>query len=271
MIEGPVNTAPFVAQRNPITGDVIFEIPLSGPELALALGVVLAASAVTGLVGFGMGMVVSPILLLVLDPQSVVTTINSLSILVLAMVGVRARHDLPVARVLPLALAGLLAVPIGVLILSTASPGPMRIAIASLVLVLAIPSVLRVQRPLPWARVLGPLIGFLGAMMVTGMGVGVPLVALFLVNQGWSARSIRASIAVYYLFVGLEAVVLYAATGLYTLERLSLTLALAPGAVLGFGLASLLMRRINDRVLRYIVMVVIIAASLGLLLRELAG
>ena len=244
---------------------------LSAPELGLALIVVLAGSTVMGLVGFGIGMVVSPVLLLLIEPQSVVTTINSLSALLLTPVLFQSRRDVPVRDVLPMTLAGLLAVPIGVLILSSASPGIMRMTIAAIILTLAVPNALNIRRPLPQTRMISPLFGFLGSMLVTGLGVGVPLVALFLVNQGWSGREIRASIAFYYLIVAIAAVILYTATGLYTIERAWVFLRLAPAALLGYGLASLLVRQMDDRVLRYVVLAVIIASSLALLGREVLG
>ena len=66
---------------------------LSGPELAFAMGAVFLSSAVAGLVGFGMGMMLSPMLLLVLDPPPVVLAVNTLSFVGLAMIGVKGRGE----------------------------------------------------------------------------------------------------------------------------------------------------------------------------------
>ena len=242
---------------------------LSGWELPVALFIVLVAAMLMGLVSFGFGMVTSPILLLLIAPQSVVIAINSLSALTLILVLFQTRREIPVARTLPLAFSGLAAAPLGVFILSSASPGPLRVAIACIILCLAIPSALNLQRPLPQARLVAPVIGFLGAMLVTGLGVGIPLVALFLVNQRWPGRTIRASIALYYLVVATEAIVLYIVTGLFTAERAWLVLKLAPAVLIGFMIATRLVRRMDDRVLRHVVLGVIIAASLALLGREL--
>ena len=244
---------------------------LAGSELVVALFIVLLAATLMGLVSFGFGMVTSPILLLLMAPQSVVIAINSLSAITLSLVLYQTRRDVPVARTLPLAISGLAGAPLGVFILSSASPGPLRVAIASIILCLAIPSVLNFQRPLPLARLVAPAVGFLAAMLVTGLGVGIPLVALFLVNQKWSGRTIRASIAMYYLMVATEAIILYIATGLFTIERAWLVVELTPppAALLGFGLATLLVRRMEDTALRHVVLGVIIVASTTLLGREL--
>ena len=245
---------------------------LAAPALGIALVAVFMASIITGLVSFGVGMVLSPILLLMLEPQSVVTIINSVSVIVLAMVTLQTRRDIPPKQdMLPLIVSGLVAVPVGVLILSSASPGSLRIIIASLILILAIPSTLRIQRPFPNTNRVSPIFGFVGSMLLAGTGVGPPLVALFLVNQGWSGRSIRATIAFYYLIIASFSIILYAVTGLFTLERVWQVLPLIPAVFAGFGLASLIVHRINDRVLRRVVLAVIIVASATLLGRELLG
>ena len=245
---------------------------ISGLEVFIAIVVIVAGGLVMGLVSIGIGMVVSPVLLLMLDPQSVVITINSVAIPILALVLLQTRRDIPPIRtVIPLSLAGLLAVPIGVLILSSVSSGALRLIIGCIILCLAIPSAFRIERPLPHTNVLTPVFGFVGSLLVTGTGVGPPLVALFMLNQGWAGRTIRASIALYYLPIAALATALYAATGLFTLERVWLILALTPAGILGFSMASLLVERMNDEVLRRVILAVVIAASIALLSREVAG
>ncbi len=244
---------------------------LSGGALALALMVVLAGSMVMGLVSFGLGMVLSPPLLLIMDPQSVVVTINSLTIPILAIVLLRTRRQLPLKDALPMAMAGVAGVPVGVLILDSVSPGILRIAIAVLILLLLVPIVLNMERPISRSRLTTPFFGFLGALLVTGMGVGTPLVVLYLVNQKWAASTIRASIAFYSLVVALVAAGLYAAMGFYTADRVDTVLKLVPMVVFGVVVASFLAHHIDDRKLRQVVLVVVALASIALLAREAAG
>ena len=244
---------------------------LSGPELAAALGIVLVGSMVMGLAGFGMGMVISPVLLLFMEPQAVVTTIVGLSILTLGLVRLRSRQDIEGHTVVPLIVGGLAAVPPAVLVLNSASPGVLRVTIAVIILCLAVASILDVQKPLPRNRAVGPVVGFAGSMLTTSLGVGMPVVALFLVNQGLTARAVRASMAAYYLVVAAVAFTLYGIIGLLSAERLLLLAEMAPVVLVGFTVASKLVDHTNDKVLRRIVLVVIVVSSVTLLGRELAG
>lgn len=244
---------------------------LSGLELVLALLVVLAGSLVMGLVSFGLGMVLSPILLLFLEPRTVVISINSLTVPILALVLFQGRHLLPLRQVLPMAIAGIIGVPVGVLILDSASPAGLRIAIAIVILILVVPTALNVQLPFKRTGITSPIFGFLGAMLVTGMGVGTPLVVLYLVNQKWPASTIRASIAFFSLMVAITAVTIYGFSGMYTEERVKLIFQLVPMVLLGVGVASILVRHVDDRRLRQAVLIVVVAASIGLLGKEVVG
>ena len=244
---------------------------LSGPELAAALGIVLLGSMVMGLAGFGMGMVISPVLLLFMEPQSVVITIVGLSIMALGLVRFQTREDIEGRTVVPLTIGGLAAVVPAVLVLNSASPGVLRITIAVIILSLAVASILDIRKPLPQNRAVGPVFGFAGSMLTTSLGVGMPVVALFLVNQGLTARAVRASMAAYYLVVATVAFIIYGIIGLLSAERLLLLAEMVPVVLVGFAVASKLVDRTNDRVLRRIVLVVIVASSVTLLGRELAG
>lgn len=263
----------FVLEWNtdpvPVLREII-EAPrlLSALEFVLSILVIVFGSTVMSLVSFGLGMVLSPFLLFMLDPVSVVMTINTLTVLILGITLARSRQDVSIKDVTPLALGGLFGAPVGVFILSSADSGVLRVAIAGIILALVIPSALRVQRPFSRPNLISPLVGFSGSMLVTGMGVGTPLVVLYLVNQALPVRKIRASIALYSTVVAIAAIILYAVTGLYTMERVWLILRFIPAVLLGVALATVLGQRIDDRMLRRLILAVVIVASLALLGRE---
>ena len=111
--------------------------------------------------------------------------------------------------------------------------------------------------------------GFGGAALVTGLGVGIPIVAWHLFNQGMGARKIRVTIAVYYSTVAVFAIFLYVIFGIYTGERWLLNLMLLPATLAGFWVASRLVGRMKESMLRFAVVAVIIISGLTLLIREL--
>ena len=95
------------------------------------------------------------------------------------------------------------------------------------------------------------------------------MLVLFLLTRGWSRHAMRGALSFYFLLVEGMAVVGYGASGMFTPERVSLILAVIVPVLLGFGLATLLVRRMNEQLFQHAVVVVIIATSLVVLGREL--
>ena len=94
---------------------------------------------------------------------------------------------------------------------------------------------------------------------------------LFLLTRTWSRDAFRGGLSLYFLAVGLVGVVGYGVAGLYTQERIALILITIVPVLAGFGLATLLVRRMNERVFRRAVILVIITTSVMVLTREALG
>ena len=69
----------------------------------------------------------------------------------------------------------------------------------------------------------------------------------------------------------LLAVALFAFTGLYTRETLINTGMLLPALLVGFGIANLLVGRLNEQAFRYVVILLVVLSGSVLLGRELLG
>ena len=241
---------------------------LSGFELLIALITVFVGATVMGTVSFGLGLVVAPILLLFLAPQPVVVIVNSVIAILLAMVLFQTRRHLDLRLVGGMTLGGLAAVPIGVFFLRSADPAMLRITIGVVILILGGLSLFKVEIPLTQRRFSGPLFGFLASLSVTTLSIGGPLAAIYVISQRWTSNTMRASLAFFFLLADVLAFVLYAAVGLVNVETLVNIGLLAPGILAGFGLATLIAKRINEAVFRYVTIAVIITGGAALLVRE---
>ena len=243
---------------------------LSGSELLFSFLIVAAASTVIGTVGFGFSLVAAPVLLLYLEPQQVVVVANGLIALLMIMVLLRTWKNLEFKTSLGLVLGGMVATPIGVLVLNSASPATLRITIAIVIIFLGLVSLKNVQSPFSRSKAAGPVFGFLTSLAVTTIAIGGPLGAIYAISQRWKPDMIRAALALFFLSSDLVAFPLYAATGLVEKNTLFNIGLLIPGLVIGFCLARVIIHRINERVFRYVVVAVIILAGSATLIRELS-
>ena len=237
-------------------------------QLIVAASASFAGSTVLSAVGFGIGMVAVPILLLVLEPQTTVVMLNTVSIPLLLLIVWQGRSYLNIREMLPIALAGLVGALIGVFVLVTANESVLRISIVALILILTVVTAFNFQGTVPKPWLVGPLAGFLSALMLSALSIGGPLLVLFVLTRNWHRHTIRASMSLYFLFIMTTSVVGYAAGNLFTSER-ALLIAVAIGPVLlGFWVGSKLAYSMNERVFRIASIAVIIATSLLVLGRE---
>ncbi|MBM3935029.1 MAG: sulfite exporter TauE/SafE family protein [SAR202 cluster bacterium] len=240
-------------------------IPLVVTVAAVFIGSVLASA-----VGFGIGMVGMPIILLVLAPQTAVIMVNTMALGLEAGILSRSWKHVRVRSTLPLVLAGLAGAPIGVFILANVSAGRLRIGISSLIILLALVLVFSSRRDfrVPVSQILGPILAFSVGVMGPALGVGGPLIAILLLARNWNKQEVRANLV--FCFIGIDAVSFlgYAASGLFTLERVVLILFAIPAMLLGLKVGSALLTRMNEQLFRRVTMAIIISTSLLVLGRE---
>ncbi len=243
---------------------------LSGLELLIALAAVAVGATIMGTVSFGMGLVVAPVLLLFLAPQSAVVTVNAIIPILLSFVLLTTWRHLEFRRLSGMALGGVLAAPLGVLVLESANPAVLRITIGLAILCLGFLNLFNIRLPLAQQRGTGLLVGFLTSLSITTLSIGGPLAAAYIMAQQWQREQMRAALAFYFLCAYVVAFVLYSLIGLVDRDTLVNIALLIPSLAVGFGLGALLVRRMNESVFRYVAIGVIITGSLVLLGQEVA-
>lgn len=244
---------------------------LSIEQVLAFAAIVFVGALVFCTVGFGIGVASFPLLLLLVDPQTAVVVINTVSLPMFALVIWQTRRHIPVRQVLPVAAAGLVGVPVGIFILRDSDAVFLRIAIAALIIALTLLAAFNTRWSLPRSTPIGMGVGFAVSVILNAFGVGGALMALAWLSHRMSSHALRGSLSLYFLAVEGAGVIGYGAAGLLTEERLQLIgISLVP-VVLGWGLALLILQRINETMFRRLVIVAIIATSMMVLVREVAS
>lgn len=235
---------------------------------AFAAAVLFVGSAVLSTVGFGIGMTSIPALLFVFDAQTAVVVVNTVSIALFVLIVHRNRAEMPFRQVLPWSISGLFAVPVGALALST-NAAALKIAITALTIALTVVVASGVRTPVPRGNVAGATVGFAVSATLNALGVGGPIMALYVFAQRWRRDSARGALALYFLFVESAGVAAYAAVGLLTWERVAIILIAVPAVVCGFVVGSRLASRMSDAVFRRATVAAILTMCALALAREI--
>ncbi len=223
-------------------------MPLSWAAATVLLGA-FAGGFVSGLAGFGTGLVALGIWLYVLDPGTASSLVIICSVVSQTQTLPAIWHAIEVRRVWPIVVSGLVGVPVGTLLLGAVDPGSFKLAVGVLLLVISgwlLLSAGRVRVRFG-GRGADALVGFAGGVMGALSGLSGPLPTLWASVRGWGKDERRAVFQAFNWSVLTLSLIVHGAAGLLTREVFWLTLAALPGTVIGAWLGARVYRRLSDQ------------------------
>jgi len=239
----------------------------TGFVIAVAFG----AGILRGYTGFGFALAAAPALSLLLDPVEIVPAVTVITLFGGLRLVVRARHAADWGSTWLLVAGALLGLPAGLMMLRHLPADLMRAAIGLVVLgaVLALWRGFTLERSLSRGARLG--IGALSGLLngSTSMG-GPPVIIFFLASPAGHAAG-RASLLVYFFFLGIVTVAVAAFAGLVTPRVVWLSALLLPPMSLGNALGARLFDRSTATAYRRVALVVLAVVALMAVARAAAG
>ncbi|MFN9580181.1 MAG: sulfite exporter TauE/SafE family protein [Novosphingobium sp.] len=242
---------------------------LGADQIAIALAAALAAAFVRGLAGFGMAILLVPVLGLAIPPSEAVVTANWLGIFI-GLVGLKAILGASERSAFVIGGVAMLATPLGVWLLSITDPALARLIIA-LVALGAFALVLLPKRPhghqpsgietSGTGIACGVRTGFAGMP-------GVPVVPFYLRRQ-IAPQLARASMMTIFLATSVAGVGSAVALRVATWRELLLAALLFPAVLIGNALGNRAFGKVSDTAWRTFVGFVLGAAALAALWRLL--
>ena len=236
--------------------------------IALAMAAAFVAAFVRGLAGFGMAILLVPLLGLMVLPVDAVIVSNLLGLLI-GLSGPRATWDAADrGSALPIGILAMVATPFGLALLHAIDPAWARVLIA-LVAVLAFVLVLLPPRPDGHRPHRAEIAGTgVAAGLLTGFaGMPGPPVVPFYLRQAIPAAKARASMLLVFLATSLASSVAALAMGMADARDGLLALVLFGPIWLGNRLGAMAFGRVSDRAWRWLVAVLLAASGTAALVR----
>ena len=237
---------------------------MTGTELLLATLVVALGASIQGTLGFGLGLVGAPVLVL-LDPELVPGPLLFAVLPLTILVALRERGALDL-RGVRWAIAGRIPGTIlGSIAIAVLSQSALALMVGVVVLVAVVLSVAGWHLR-PTARTLataGAASGFMG----TATSIGGPPMAM--VYQRHTGPEMRASLAAYFMLGGAFSLTALALSGEFGTDELRRGLVLLPGVLAGYVGSGLLARFLDRGYTRPAVLAFSAVSAVALILREL--
>lgn len=242
----------------------MFGFPIEA--ILIAAVTALAAGFVRGLAGFGLSVVLVPVLQLAIKPSgAVLVGIVSLFLIGLTDIG-RIRRDADKSAI-PLTMIALVSMPAGLWALTALSADWARVLIACVSLgafVLVVVPLGKIEMPRkPALAISGVATGFFGGFA----GMPGPGMAPFYLRGRLNPLSARASMMAIFLVVTPISALFFIALGVGTWREVALALALFPFVILGDVIGHKAYGRVSARQWQVSTALVLGAAAIGALVR----
>jgi uncharacterized membrane protein YfcA len=234
---------------------------LSFETAIYAIIAVIAAGVIKGLTGFGFSLVSVPVLIVVLGPTTAVPVVILLNAVANVVLFPLVRKAANLKRIVPLIIAGIVTIPLGVLLLLALDTGTVELVAGSVTIFFALAFLAGFQRPVADEKW-----GFAAAGLISGtlnglISTGGPPAILFLTNQGVPKKAFRASMLAYFLCLSIVSVPTFLVGGLLSLEVVHYALMLLPAMFLGAFVGSKLLHGLPERTFRVTSLVVVMLAG----------
>ena len=193
----------------------------------------LAAGFIQGLTGFGSALIALPLLSLYLDIKVAIPLCILNSLVITTTMALQLKGHLEARKILPLCLAAIPGVTLGVTLLKNSASQPIQISLALLLMAYALYSLLSAPKPRAlhpaWALPAGFLSGLIGAIFSAG---GPPTIIYTTLNN-WHKDQIKATLTGLFLFNSYLIAATQALSGVTGRSSLTLFAASAPLVLLG--------------------------------------
>lgn len=219
---------------------------LTGLQIAVALAAALGAAFVRGLAGFGMAILLVPVLGLAIPPREAVVVANWLGLLI-GLVGLRAIIGQSERSAFTISAVAVVATPLGVWLLAVTDPALARLLIA----LIALGSFVLVLLPKrPADHLPGPVetggTGLLSGVLTGFAGMPGPPVVPFYLRRAIPPQLARASMMTIFLATSVAGVASALALRVATWREPVFAAALFPAVLLGNWLGHKAFGRIGD-------------------------
>jgi uncharacterized protein len=221
---------------------------------------------IAGVAGFAFGLIASAIWLHVITPAQSAALISGYAIVVQGFAIWKLRNALQIARLLPFVAGGAAGIPLGALLLRTASADHLRASIGFLLVVFSVYSLARPKFQLRGGGRIGDgLVGLASGIGGASTGLaGLPVI-IWSTSRGWSKDEQRAVFQPVVVAIFAMTLLWFGGSGMVTSDVLHLFFMGLPAALLGTWFGLKLYGTLDEVRFRRIILLLLLISGLTLL------
>ncbi len=232
--------------------------------LLLAIPAAFLAGTVTGMTGFGLALISTPLLLFIYGPKTVIVLTAIFSIFISAAVVLDSWRDAHKRLVLALLVPALAGIFVGAEILRTVDAAYIRLAVGIVVIFSALLLLRDIRLPGVGSRWGTVVAGSTSGALSTSTGLAGPPIVLLLAARDLPKHDFRGTSALYFLGMSVVGLAVLFVRGLVEGHVLPLAAILIPAAIVGKTLGTAILKKLSEGTFRTVSLgLVIFTGALG--------
>lgn len=236
------------------------------PEIAIFFIFVIAMFVQTS-AGFGSALIAMPLMVGLIGTRTAAPLFALSFVCISVVITYRYRHDLQFKNFWRLLLAGLLAIPIGVNIISQWDERVTLFAYGLFVIAYALYALLGFQPPRLKGRHWQFGLGFIAGMVSGAYNTSGPVYVIYGDSQRWSPFEFKGNLQALFFINSIFTTINHFIAGNVTPQVLHLWVYAIPGLIVGIGLGFAMDKYIQPEPFRKVVQVLLLIIGVGLILR----
>ncbi|MEV8517804.1 sulfite exporter TauE/SafE family protein [Dactylosporangium sp. NPDC051484] len=227
--------------------------------IVLAAAVIAAASAAQAITGFGSALLAVPFLTIIAGPRPAVVAGLMVAVLLSIGVAVAERRHVLWRPVLLMGGSGVVAAPVGLLLLRTLSDRDLTVLICGVLLLSAVMMTVRIRLPATDSTMISA--GLLSGVLLTSTGLNGPPLAVALAAQAQPPRTSRATLSMVFVVHGFVGNILVLASVQVTSSTLTIGAVAVPAMILGWVAGDRVSRRMDQTWTRRAVIALLVVGA----------
>jgi uncharacterized membrane protein YfcA len=237
--------------------------------LLIGAFIILIASIVKGLTGFGFALTSLPLLTMFLTPKTAVPLITVCSVFLDGYTFSEARRLVQYKEISPLVVSGIVGMILGTYFLVSLDSDAIRLAIGMVTLLFTLASLMGVKREISNARTASIPVGLISGVLGGLTSISGPPVILFFNNQNVEKTVFRANLIAYFFSIYLATVPSYFFGNLLTLDLLGSSIVMVPIMFLGANIGIRASKKVNEILFKKITLLLLLFTGIMTILSAL--
>lgn len=233
----------------------------AGTLIIVAL-IILIASTVKGLTGFGFALTSLPLLTIFLAPKTAVPLITVCSVFLDGYTLYEARRHVKYREITPLVVSGIIGMILGTYFLVSLDSEAIRLAIGVVTVLFAGASMMGIRKEISNEKLTSIPVGLVSGILGGSMSISGPPIVLFFNNQNVEKTTFRANLIAYFFSLYVATVPAYVFGNLITVDLLGSSIIMVPIMFLGATLGIRLSRKVDEAVFKKIALLLVLVTGL---------